>query len=97
MLDQVAQIVAVYGQIRDLDFNQIRLHMLDNPSAQFRRQLREDLTKVFGLVRDGAITPQIAARYPLSEAAEAMRFAEAGGFTGKVLLLPSTPVAVTAT
>src|SRR6478609_1035757 len=56
--------------------------------AQFRRQLREDLTKVFELVRDGAITPQIAARYPLSEAAEAMRFAEAGGFTGKVLLLP---------
>jgi len=56
--------------------------------AQFRRQLREDLTKVFELVRDGAITPQIAARYPLREAAEAMRFAEAGGFTGKVLLLP---------
>ncbi len=56
--------------------------------AQFRAQLREDLTKVFELVRDGAITPQIAARYPLSEAAEALRFAEAGGFTGKVLLLP---------
>ena len=56
--------------------------------AQFRAQLREDLTKVFELVRDGAITPQIAARYPLREAAEALRFAEAGGFTGKVLLLP---------
>jgi NADPH:quinone reductase-like Zn-dependent oxidoreductase len=55
---------------------------------RFRAQLREDLTKVFELVRDGAITPQIAARYPLHEAAEALRFAEAGGFTGKVLLLP---------
>jgi len=54
---------------------------------RFRRQLREDLTKVFELLRDGAITPQIAARYPLEEAAEALRFAEAGGFTGKVLLL----------
>jgi synaptic vesicle membrane protein VAT-1 len=61
--------------------------------ARFRRQLREDLTKVFELVRDGAITPQIAARYPLEQAAEALRFAEAGGFTGKVVLLASAPVA----
>jgi NADPH:quinone reductase-like Zn-dependent oxidoreductase len=55
---------------------------------RFRAQLREDLTQVFELVREGAITPQIAARYPLTEAADALRFAEAGGFTGKVLLLP---------
>jgi NADPH:quinone reductase-like Zn-dependent oxidoreductase len=55
---------------------------------RFRARLREDLTKVFELVRDGAITPQIAARYRLHDAAEALRFAEAGGFTGKVLLLP---------
>jgi NADPH:quinone reductase-like Zn-dependent oxidoreductase len=36
-----------------------------------------------------AITPQIAARFPLEQAAEALRFAEAGGNTGKVLILPS--------
>jgi NADPH2:quinone reductase len=56
--------------------------------AQFRKQLREDLTQVFALVADGTITPQIAARFPLTEAAEALRFAEAGGYAGKVLLLP---------
>jgi NADPH:quinone reductase-like Zn-dependent oxidoreductase len=56
--------------------------------ARFQAQLREDLTKLLELVRDGAITPQIAARFPLEQAAEALRFAEAGGFTGKVLLLP---------
>lgn len=57
--------------------------------ARFREQLRADLTKVFELVRDGVIEPQIAARYPLDQAADALRFAEAGGFTGKVVLLPA--------
>ena len=55
---------------------------------RFRAELREDLTRVFELLRDGAITPQIAARFGLEHAAEALRFAEAGGNTGKVLLLP---------
>jgi NADPH2:quinone reductase len=55
---------------------------------RFRAELREDLTQVFELVRDGAITPQIAARFALEDAAEALRFAESGGNTGKVLLLP---------
>ena len=54
----------------------------------FRTQLREDLGHVLELVRDGAITPQIAARFGLEQAAEALRFAEAGGNTGKVLILP---------
>jgi NADPH:quinone reductase-like Zn-dependent oxidoreductase len=56
--------------------------------GRFRAQLREDLGQVLELLRDGAITPQIAARFGLEHAAEALRFAEAGGFTGKVLLLP---------
>jgi len=56
--------------------------------ARFRAQLREDLTRVFALLRDGVIEPRIAARYPLTEAADALRFAEAGGFTGKVVLVP---------
>jgi NADPH:quinone reductase-like Zn-dependent oxidoreductase len=55
---------------------------------RFRAQLRADLGQVLELVRDGAITPQIAARFPLEQAAEALRFAEAGGNTGKVVLLP---------
>ena len=55
---------------------------------RFRAELRSDLERVMALLAEGAITPQIAARYPLEQAAEALRFAEAGGNTGKVLLLP---------
>jgi NADPH:quinone reductase-like Zn-dependent oxidoreductase len=55
---------------------------------RFRAELREDLSRVLALLAEGAITPQIAARFGLEQAAEALRFAEAGGNTGKVLLLP---------
>ena len=55
---------------------------------RFRAQLREDLGRVLELLAEGAITPQIAARFGLEQAGEALRFAEAGGNTGKVLLLP---------
>jgi NADPH2:quinone reductase len=55
---------------------------------RFRAELRADLTRVMGLLAEGAITPQIAARFGLEQAGEALRFAEAGGNTGKVLLLP---------
>ena len=55
---------------------------------RFRAQLREDLGHVMDLLAQGAITPQIAARFPLAQAAEALRFAEAGGNTGKVLIVP---------
>jgi NADPH:quinone reductase-like Zn-dependent oxidoreductase len=55
---------------------------------RFRAQLREDLGHVMDLLAQDAITPQIAARFPLARAAEALRFAEAGGNTGKVLILP---------
>ena len=58
--------------------------------AKFRAQLRADLTQVFELVRDGVIEPQIAARFPLEQAADALRFAEAGGFNGKVVLIPGS-------
>ncbi|WP_026910918.1 medium chain dehydrogenase/reductase family protein [Patulibacter minatonensis] len=54
----------------------------------YRAAVREDLGRVFALLRDGALEAQIAARFPLTEAAAAMRLAEAGGLTGKVLLLP---------
>jgi NADPH2:quinone reductase len=56
--------------------------------ARFRAQLRADLSRVMALLAEGAITPQIAARFGLEQAAEALRFAEAGGNTGKVLLVP---------
>ena len=57
-------------------------------ATAFRAELRADLERVMALLAEGAITPQIAARFRLEQAAEALRFAEAGGNTGKVLLLP---------
>ena len=55
---------------------------------RFRAELRTDLGHVMDLLAAGAITPQIAARFPLAQAADALRFAEAGGNTGKVLIVP---------
>ncbi len=54
----------------------------------FQERLRSDLTSVFGLLADGAITAQVAARVPLSRAADAMALAESGTVTGKVVLVP---------
>jgi NADPH2:quinone reductase len=55
---------------------------------RFRAQLRDDLGQVLALLQAGAIEPQIAGRFSLEQAAEALRFAESGGHTGKVLILP---------
>jgi NADPH:quinone reductase-like Zn-dependent oxidoreductase len=55
---------------------------------RFRAQLREDLAAVLELLGAGAITPQVAARYPLTDAAAALRHAESGGIAGKVILVP---------
>ncbi len=56
--------------------------------ARFRAGLREDLRAVLDLLARGAITAQVAARFPLTEAAAALRLAEGGGLTGKVVLVP---------
>lgn len=50
--------------------------------------VRDDLRKVLDLLARGEISAQIAARFPLTEAAAALRFAEAGGSTGKVVIVP---------
>ncbi|WP_280429524.1 medium chain dehydrogenase/reductase family protein [Nocardia brasiliensis] len=54
----------------------------------FRRHLREDLTQVFRLLAEGALTPQIAAEFPLSEAAAALTLAESHTVAGKVVIVP---------
>jgi NADPH:quinone reductase-like Zn-dependent oxidoreductase len=56
--------------------------------AAFRARMREDLGQVFALLAGGALTAQVAARIPLSRAAEALRLAESGTVTGKVVLVP---------
>lgn len=57
---------------------------------RYRAELREDLQQVFALLADGDITAQVARTFGLTEAAEALRYAEAGGFTGKVVIQPRT-------
>ena len=54
----------------------------------FRAELRTDLTALFGLLADGTLAAPIDSRYPLSQAAAALRRAEAGGLAGKVIILP---------
>lgn len=55
---------------------------------RFRARLRTDLTEVFAALRRGDITARIAAELPLARAGEALRLAESGTVTGKVVLTP---------
>jgi len=55
---------------------------------RFRARLRADLTQVFAAMRRGEITATIAARLPLTQAAEALRLAESGTASGKIVLVP---------
>lgn len=55
---------------------------------RFQARLRADLTEVFAAVRRGEVTARIAAQLPLAEAAEALRLAESGTVSGKVVLTP---------
>ncbi|MCF3963119.1 medium chain dehydrogenase/reductase family protein [Streptomyces fuscigenes] len=55
---------------------------------RFRARLRADLEQVFAAVGRGEVTARIAARLPLARAAEALRLAESGTVSGKVVLTP---------
>ncbi|MBN6051891.1 zinc-binding dehydrogenase [Nonomuraea sp. RK-328] len=54
----------------------------------FRARLRADLTQVFAALRRGDVTARIAARLPLDRVADAMRLAESGTVSGKIVLTP---------
>lgn len=56
--------------------------------ARFRRHLEEDLDTVFGLLAAGVLTANIAASFPLTEAAAALTLAESRTLNGKGILLP---------
>ena len=58
--------------------------------AAFVARIRNDLTPVLGLLRDGKLTARIAARYPLTEVAAAMELSESSSRTalGKIILVP---------
>jgi NADPH2:quinone reductase len=53
----------------------------------FRSRLREDLTQVLRLVAEGALRPQIAAEFPLSDAGSALALAESRTVAGKVVIV----------
>ncbi|WP_030838706.1 medium chain dehydrogenase/reductase family protein [Streptomyces hygroscopicus] len=55
--------------------------------AAFQARIRADLGQVLALLARGEFTAQVAARIPLSDVAEAMRLAESGTVTGKVVLV----------
>ncbi|MFD4596639.1 medium chain dehydrogenase/reductase family protein [Streptomyces sp. NPDC058464] len=55
---------------------------------RFRARLNADLTQVFQALQRGEVTARIAARLPLTQAAEALRLAESGTVAGKVVLVP---------
>jgi NADPH:quinone reductase-like Zn-dependent oxidoreductase len=54
----------------------------------FRDRLRDDLTSVLTLLADGVLSPQVAARFPLSEAGSALALAESRTVAGKVVIVP---------
>ena len=55
---------------------------------RFRARLRDDLGQVLRALAEGSITAQVAARFPLSQAGEALRLAESGTVSGKIILTP---------
>jgi NADPH:quinone reductase-like Zn-dependent oxidoreductase len=58
--------------------------------SRYRAHVARDLSSVLDLLAEGVITPQIAREFPLTDAAAALRYAEAGGIIGKVLLIPDS-------
>ena len=54
----------------------------------FYARLRDDLTHVFGLLADGTVHAQVAARFPLSQTVQALTLAESRTVLGKVVILP---------
>jgi NADPH:quinone reductase-like Zn-dependent oxidoreductase len=55
---------------------------------RFRARLRHDLAEVLRAMAEGRITAQVAAEFPLAQAADALRLAESRTVAGKVVLTP---------
>ncbi|WP_033443158.1 medium chain dehydrogenase/reductase family protein [Saccharothrix sp. NRRL B-16314] len=57
-------------------------------ATKFRARVTRDLGAVFALLAQGSLRAQVAARVPLEQVADAMRLAESGTVSGKVVLVP---------
>ncbi|MEV7283534.1 medium chain dehydrogenase/reductase family protein [Streptomyces sp. NPDC093252] len=53
---------------------------------RYRAGLRADLERVFALLRSGGIEAKVDRAFPLTEAPEALRYAESGAAVGKVVI-----------
>ena len=60
----------------------------DPPGAPSGPASATDVSAVLALLADGTLTAQVAARFPLDQAVEAMTLAESRTVRGKVVLLP---------
>jgi NADPH:quinone reductase-like Zn-dependent oxidoreductase len=56
--------------------------------CQWRRRFAADLTEVLTRAADGRLKAVVGGRYPLTEAAEALRVAESGTVVGRLVLVP---------
>ncbi|MEV4048911.1 medium chain dehydrogenase/reductase family protein [Streptomyces sp. NPDC049744] len=54
----------------------------------WHQRATHDLTQVLDLVADGTLTPQIAAKFALTDTVEALRLAESRTVAGKVIIVP---------
>ena len=59
--------------------------------ATFRARLHQDYAQLMTLLTEGILTPNVAARFPLEQAAEALTLAESRTVYGKVVLVPGLP------
>jgi NADPH:quinone reductase-like Zn-dependent oxidoreductase len=93
--NQVLAFVAMFGRLAVWTLTSNRRALFYNFWAgkhirpgRFRKHLAADLTEVVALLRNGTITAQIAARFPLVDAVDAMRFVSTQSVRGKVILEP---------
>jgi NADPH:quinone reductase-like Zn-dependent oxidoreductase len=91
--NQVLAFIAMYGRLTLWAFTTNRHALFYNFWAgkhirpnRFRKNLSADLTQVVALLSESKIAAQIAARFRLVDAADAMRFAKAQSVRGKIVL-----------
>lgn len=65
----------------------IRIYSIQRRMWRLPDSFRDDLTTLFGLLRNGKIKPLIAARMPLAEASQAHEMLAQAAVTGKIILM----------
>jgi NADPH2:quinone reductase len=80
--DVLTPMRALFG--RSLALRLFSIHVLDG-KPDLRRHA---MTEAIAAMAAGEISPRIEARLPLAKAADAHRLLEAGGTTGKIILIP---------